>query len=155
METTINIHIDVLKIIACAADAKGLSRSKIIHTLLKKVMVKSSEVLRMGRLVQYQEKHPPDEWHTFHIVLREDEYEYFMDLKKLLKMSISLILAIAVKKYISDLLNSNLTDNNRFRNYVIVMETIDSIICWKLYWGYPPEIMDAIPKTHQKTRISV
>ncbi|TFH43697.1 MAG: hypothetical protein E4G96_00500 [Chrysiogenales bacterium] len=48
METTVNIHIDVLKIIACAADAKGLSRSKMIHALLKKVMVKSFRSIEDG-----------------------------------------------------------------------------------------------------------
>ena len=95
---------------------------------------------RMGKMVQYQNRRNPDAWHTFHLQVREDDYEYFLDLRKLLKMSVSLILAYAVEKFLDKLLKNNNTDNNRYCNYVIVKDVIDDIICWKFIWGFPPNL---------------
>ena len=80
----------------------------------------------------------------FHLVVREDDYEYLLDLRKFLKMSVSLIIAYAVKKFLGKNKN-NITDNNRYKNYVLVKEMVDNIICWRLFWGYPPSIGEYIP----------
>jgi hypothetical protein len=84
-----------------AAQSRGVSRSEMIAILIKKVMDDLSIQGRMGKLVQYQERRKRSEWHKFHWYVREDDYEYFLDLKKLLKMSVSLILAYAVDKYLA------------------------------------------------------
>ena len=63
-----------------------------------------------------------------------EECEYFLDLRKLLKLSVSLILVYAVEKFLDKLLKKNSTDNNRFRNYVFIKDVIDDIICWKFIW---------------------
>jgi hypothetical protein len=149
METTINIQVDILKRIAQAASIKKISRSKMIITLLEMMMEKPSHPLRLGRLVQYQERSRPENWQTFHISFKEDEYEYFQDLKKLLKFSISLLIALAVKKFLNNSgVNIN-TDNYLFNNYLVVQEIVDSIICWRLYWGYPAEILEQMKKLNQ------
>ena len=77
-----------------------------------------------------------------------DEYEYFLDLRKLLKKSISAIVAYAVKKYFKGIIKSNITDNYPFKNYVIIKETINNVITWRLFWGYP-EKMEKILSTQQ------
>ena len=140
METTINIRTDILEKIILAAHSKGISRSELIVVLIKNVMDTISDPERMGRLIQYQERRSQDEWHTFHWCVREDEYEYFLDLKKLLKMSLSLIVAYAVEKFLDKIMKGNITDNNRYRNYVIIREFIDNIICWRFIWGFPPNL---------------
>ena len=73
--------------------------------------------------------------------------EYFQDLRKLLKMSVSLLLALAVKKFLDDPTVTIDTDNYLFKSYLIVKEIVDSITCWRLYWGYPPGIMHTLQKT--------
>jgi hypothetical protein len=140
METTLNIHTDISKKITRAAQTRGISRSEMIAILIKKVMDDVSNPGRMGKMIQYQKRSRPDEWQTFHLYVREDDYEYFLDLRKLLKMSVSLILAYAVEKYLFKLLKKDSTDNNRYRNYVIIKDVIDDIICWKFIWGFPPNI---------------
>jgi hypothetical protein len=140
METTINIHVNILKKITRAAKSSGSSRSQIITILIKKAMDDISNPARMGRMVRYQKRRRPDEWHTFHLQLRIDDYEYFQDLRKLLKMSISLILAYAVKKFLTRLLKTKNTDNNRYKNYIVLRETIDDIISWRFIWGFPPNL---------------
>jgi hypothetical protein len=140
METTLNIQTGVLVKIATAARSRSFSRSEMIAILLKKVMDDISNPGRMGRMVQYQGRSRPDEWHTFHFQVRPDDYEYFIDLRKLLKMSVSLILAYAVEKFLDKLEKNNTTDNNRYRNYIIAREIVEDIICWKFIWGFPHNI---------------
>ena len=140
METTLNIHADILKQIARAAQANGISLSEMIVLLIQKATADIANPGRVGRMVQYQGKRSPREWHVFHVQVREDMYEYWLDLRKLLKMSVSLILAYAVKKFLCKLMKINCTDNYLYKNYIIVKEVIDSVIVWKFIWGYPPNL---------------
>lgn len=140
METTLNIHSDLLHKITLAARTGKKSRSETIMTLIKKIMDDVSQPSRFGAPVRYQERISEEEWKTFHLVVREDDYEYLLDLRKLLKMSVSRILACAVKKFLRQPTRTLFTDNNRYKNYVIIKEVIDDIICWRLFWGYPPSI---------------
>ena len=149
METTVNIHVDLFNSITREARAKGISRSKMIISLLEMMMEKPSQPLRFGRPVQYQKKKKPEEWHTFHISLREDEYEYFQDLRKLLKMSISFIIASAVMDFLNNPDVTIPTDNYLFNSYLVVREIVDSIICWRLYWGHPVSIMQEMKKLNR------
>lgn len=140
METTLNMRLDISNMISMAALRKGISRSELVLILFKKVMDDIPDPGRMGNMVQYQERRDKNEWLKFHLVLRVDEYEYVLDLKKLLKMSVSLILAYAVEKFLNKLMKRNNTDNYRYKNYLIVREIIDNLICWKFIWGFPPNI---------------
>jgi hypothetical protein len=152
METTLNIQADALKKITEQAIAAGVSRSAIIIFLLKKSMDNVSNPGRFGSLVKYQKRSGEAEWHSFHIKLRVDDYEYLLDLRKLLKMSVSLILACAVERYLNKkqtTINNHWekykADKNRYMNYIIIGEVISNVICWKLFWGFPPNIAQHLP----------
>jgi len=140
METTINIRIDILEMISSAAQQKGISRSELITILIKKFMDDIANPGRIGKMIQYQKRCKTGSWHKFHLCVREDEYEYFLDLRKLLKMSASLILAYAVDKFLNKIMGSKETDNYRYKNYIIAMEMMDNVICWKFIWGFPPNL---------------
>jgi hypothetical protein len=145
METTLNINTAIFEKITTAAHLKGISRSKLIIILIKKVMDDIPEPGRFGTLVRYQKKCKPDDWHVFHVRVRMDDYEYLLDLRKLLKMSVSLILSYAVMKFLNKFLNRNNTDNYQYSNYVIIKDMIDNIPYWKLIWGYPPNLEKILP----------
>jgi hypothetical protein len=144
IETTINLHADTLGKINEAARARGISRSRVIMHLMKRVMDDISKPEYPGRMVRYQKKSSPENWRTFHLHAKEDEYEYLLDLRKLLKRSVSLILAGAVKKYLGKLKTKNFTDNCLFKDYVLVRDTINGIICWKFIWGFPHGIKNIL-----------
>jgi hypothetical protein len=140
METTLNIHAAILDKIIQIAKIKGLSRSEIISVLLTQIMGDIREPKPIGRLIRYQQRHRPEDWRTVHVTWRLDVYEYLQDLRRLLKLSISLMLADAVQKFFSKLLKQNKIDNYRYMNYVLIKETIDNIICWRHIWGFPPDL---------------
>ncbi len=136
MNTTLNIHLPILKQIMKAAKLRRISPSEMIVILLKLAMEDISNPGRLGKMVRYQKRRNPKEWHVFHIKIREDVYEYWLDLRKLRKMSVSLILANAVRKFLKSP-ETNFTDNYHFTNYAIIKEVIDNVIVWKLIWGVP------------------
>jgi hypothetical protein len=152
METTMNIQVDVLRVINEQAQASGISRSQLIIFLIKKAMDDISEPRRFGSLVRYQDRGIPGEWHAFHIRLRPDDYEYLLDLRKLCKMSVSLILAYCAGRY---LLKKDKTmkktvllsggDKNRYGNYVVIKDVYRGIVLWKLFWGFPPGLEEHLP----------
>ncbi len=137
METTLNIHTDIFRQIAKAARSNNITCSEMILYLIKKTARDISNPGRIGRLVQYQDRARPKEWRVFHVRVREDMYEYWLDLRKLLKMSVSLILAQAVKRYLNKPIKINSTDNNLCKNYIILKKIVDSVVVWKFVWGFP------------------
>lgn len=139
METTININLEIMKKIENASKKLEISCSDVIIILMKNVMADLKNHEDLGIMVRYQ-KSSPGNWHVFHINLRQDDYEYFLDLRKLMKMSVSNILAYAVMKYLIIIRRKNITDKYLFKNYVIFKELIDSVITWRLVWGFPPII---------------
>jgi hypothetical protein len=152
METTLNLHVDILKKITLESRKRGISRSEMIVFLLKKSMEKVSNPGHFGSLVRYQMRSSPEEWHVFHIKLRVDDYEFMLDMRKLLKMSVSLILARAVQRFLqrtTKTINSYFkkykADKYRFRNYVIIRETVSHVVSWRFLWGFPPNIGDYFP----------
>jgi hypothetical protein len=144
METTLNIHADIQKKIEETVISKGIIRRELIVLLLNKIMDETRHSVKMGRLVQYQKRRPRKEWRRVHVRFEADEYEYFLDLRKLMKMSLSHILAVAVEKYIDEISKGKRADKNRYTNYLIINEEIDSISCWRMIWGYPPSIASAL-----------
>ncbi|MBN2077548.1 MAG: hypothetical protein JW838_01190 [Spirochaetes bacterium] len=137
METTLNIHTSTLEKITTAARVKGIPRSVLILILIKKTMNEISEPGKLGTVVRYQSRQRPEEWRIFHLQVKPDEYEYFLDLRKLLKMSVSLILAMAVKKYINEMEIIS-TDNYQYKDYTLVKKAIGSTFSWHIIWGCPP-----------------
>ncbi len=151
MKTTLNIQIDLLDQIKKVALSNGISCSEMIALLLKRIMQEIGNPENLGIMVEYQDRCDPSRWHVFHVQVKEDTYEYWLDLRKLLKMSVSLILARAVKKYLWKPMKIGGNDNYRFTNYMISKETMDSIIIWKFIWGIPynlQKLTHIVPNSH-------
>lgn len=140
MKTTLYIRTDIWDQIISAARLNGVSASEMIIRLIKEAMKDIKNPGRLGKMVQYQKRRPSFEWCTQHVRMPDDVYEYWLDLRKLLKMSVSLILADAVKKYLGKPMKISKGDNYRFTNYMIMKEVIDSVIIWKFIWGIPPNL---------------
>ncbi|MCP4138078.1 MAG: hypothetical protein GY754_44355 [bacterium] len=150
IKTTINFRVPVLEKVTAAAESLGISRTKIIIRLLKMVMNEKSFPVIMGRAAQYQDDDPdPDNWHKFHISFQEDEFEFFIDLRKLLKKSVSAVVASAVEEYLDTILgltpeDSLKSDSYRFHHYVISSSEMHGVISWQFFWGLPEKTADLL-----------
>ncbi len=143
INTTVYMHNNILsRIMKITGNSKKLRGSTII-TFLKRAMRDNKKLLRGFRSVKYQNSDSHDKWNTIHVTFREDDYEYFIDMRKLYKMSVSLILAYAVRKYFFEIMNKLKkkfqSDNNPPYNYLFVRDVIDGVVSWRLYWGFPSD----------------
>jgi hypothetical protein len=90
-----------------------------------------------GRTTRYQPSQKDSHWISFHLSLSENDYEHLTDLRKFLKMSVSLMLALAVEEFASERLRDNYPPSPQI-NY-----TID---------GYMNKIVERIVIKYQSLR---
>lgn len=66
--------------------------------------------------------------------------KYALELIKLPKMSVSLILAIVIDKFLKRFFKARKADNHQIQNYMIMKRIIDEITHWIFIWRYQPSI---------------
>ena len=141
--TTLNIHVDILSKIEAAAERFKKSKRAIIVMLLKRLMLDYKLQKLAFSTVKYQDDDMEENWHCFHIRFREDENEYFVDMRKVCKLSVSHLLAIAVRRFLYRITRKRerefVANYPFFVNYVMGRRVIDGIISYHFYWGFPYE----------------
>ena len=148
--TTLNIHKGVFEKISAAAEKLNKSKREIIVLLLMKLMGDYNSFRFRFSAVAYQPDADEDSWHCFHINFREHEYEYFTDLRKLTKFSVSFLLRIAVYRYLDKLTESfdEPTDNYlMFKDYTVLHKDIDGFLVWTFIWGAPAYYLNTLDLT--------
>lgn len=147
IETTININIDTKFRLVNAASKCGISVSSLIVKLMKRALKRPDYMARSFTRIQYQKRVPQQERRRLHLTLIARDYEYFLDMRKIYKRSVSLLVAICTDTHLDTLLNEvhsdkydEDADNYPFENYLMIQETCGPISCWKIYWGIPENL---------------
>ena len=147
METTINMHRETYELLTATAKETGINRSCLIkHAVLfyGEDMGDISEDFFTS--VSYQNSDLKKNWHKFHITLSPAEYNFFIDLRNLLKLSVSRIVATALEKYLELLVHPELalkdTDNSPVPAYSFQVETGSRPQKHVKWWGIPEKIPD-------------
>lgn len=144
VETTVNIDPGVLMKLNRAADETGMNRSEIVVMVMRKALKDFSRCAPHDRAVRYQGKSAAITRRRLHLALFRRDYEYFLDMRKFFKRSVSLMVVFSVNEYLDNVIKMVLDDNYNseadnypYQNYLIVPEMVDDVICWKIYWGKP------------------
>lgn len=143
IETTININSNLLLRVHNVSGKPGRSRRIVISWLLGRLSGDREMPLVSWSRIRYQERDKERNWEESHLYLTPVEYELFLDLKKVYKMSGSYLIAFAIEKYLNELLlqNAGIADNYRFANYGLSRFVVNKVVCWTQYWGVPPKLM--------------
>jgi hypothetical protein len=88
-----------------------------------------------GSPIRYQIKRDNGYWQVFHIRLNDCDYEFFLDLRKVLKLSVSRILALAVEKYLGE--EIEYVDKYLFDGYSIEVYEYAYGRIWRIKWKKP------------------
>ena len=144
IQTSVNVLKDILEKIEHAANAAGKTRNEMIILLIMEAIKKKDTAIQYGRSVQYQDSAPKENWERPHIYLSEYEREYLLDVRKFLKMSVSFLLAFAVREYLDEILKK-LTgfkplkgwDNYLYNGYSFSYGVYKSSLHLGIYWGKP------------------
>ena len=143
--TTLNLEISTHRELKQLAEAKGISVTRTIVTLMKLMSYEVKHRKMPERLVEYQKLSEGEEWHTCHVYWTFEEYQHFVDMRHFLKMSVSFLVATALRKYAHILLDSSSPelwdDKNLFPHYSLVKKTVSGqqffITCWGKPTKYP------------------
>ncbi len=142
IETTINIKYDLLAKIADVATSQSISINRIITILIDKMLKRCPIQAKLFNTVKYQETKDDIIWHTLHVSFNEDVYEKALDLRKVMKMSVSFIVARAIEIYlnevIKDLSKKGDTDNYS-RDYVFISSKYNRLLNFTIFWGNPQD----------------
>ncbi len=120
-------------------ELSGISINKIVSKLLKTTTERKKIKPRLYRAVKYQKKeYECQEFRNLHIDLDEVLYERCLDMRKVFKLSVSLILAICITEYSEDLFRKETSTDNYMQNYVLFCLGDSEFSGYIVYWSTPP-----------------
>ena len=142
IDTTVNMNSETRVRLAAAMEITGAGREELISALLRYVGRCTRVPGDVCRRVRYQERKPGREWRKVHLRLKYDEYEFFSDVRKLFKWSVSYAIAWALSVYFNEIvaLIKGKPDKYRYRNYLIKSFSLEGINCFIICWGIPRTI---------------
>lgn len=149
VDTTIYVHETTLQLVDVAIARTGKKRNHIIIALLERAMADSTMRIKTGCAVRYQERDCSARWRTVHVRLKGEEAEYFTDMRKFFKRSVSLLLAEAARAYLAELVENaheGKMDNYPFSGYSLSREVKDGLVLWHICWGSPPNPSGGLPR---------
>lgn len=115
MKTRIYMKHDIHIMLKQTAADMGMSSKKLMVMAMREYLQKRVNKKQVYRPVTYQSGSVGETWHNFHIDLEAEDYEIFTDMRNVYKMSVSLIVALAVGWFINTLKKSIIT--KRMDNY--------------------------------------
>ncbi len=155
-ETTTCISYNHLEILSSYSEKMNIPiRTLIVYLIMYSAKHEKNQVNAFKR-VAYRKRNPENPWKRLHLVVYYSEYEFFLDVKKLWKMSLAKIIEFCMEnvldefiQYFSKLIKEINTDNypHNFpsyyenRSYTFDFHREKGIHCLKFYWGPPPEIL--------------
>jgi hypothetical protein len=148
LKTSLNMGTDTLTRVTWAAEQLDRPMREIVVILLRRVMRDIDRFQGGFTLVKYQKGRPGRKWHCFCIEYYEDENEFFTDLRKLSRFSLSNLVAIAAKRYLLEIVRgekNGILKYLHYCDYLIRQQTIDGIRSWIFYWGIPEKRMNTYP----------
>ena len=148
IETTTCISYEHLDILHAHAAKHDMSLRTFISALIGFAAQSQKADICYFKQIKYRPK--GSEWKRLHLVLYNDEYEFFLDVKKLWKMSLAMVIAYCIDNVLFKFLEfltkveedeDYYTDNYRYSGYAVEIGEDADIFFFTLYWGPHPAIV--------------
>jgi hypothetical protein len=142
IDTTIYINKKLSARLDRCSCVHGISRSKIACLLIDRFVKEKKPPCSLFRSVKYQARDSQHEWETRHIYFSNQMYEQSSDIRKFFKLSVSLLISLAIRLYLDELekklkgegKNRNITDNY-LNAYFCVYNNDNYTHDFHIYWG--------------------
>ncbi len=141
IKTTYNTKLFLYIKVVQASKGNNITQSYIINELFKQFYNNFYVKELKNTRIKYQKRGENIVYQLLHATLDYDLYEKSQDLKKILKMSISYILAVAIEKYL-DIVIGKITNNvsdNYYHNYILILKNPKKNLSYTVFWDYPDE----------------
>ncbi|HOJ28063.1 MAG TPA: hypothetical protein PL059_03235 [Spirochaetota bacterium] len=149
IETTTCISYKHLEILKFYAEKKNMSLRTFVSSIISFAALCEKGDIQYFKQIQYRTRNE-GEWKRLHLVLYNDEYEFFLDVKKLWKMSLAKVIAYCLDNVLYEFLEflakaeedeDYYTDNYRYSGYTFEIGDEENIFFCKFYWGPHPTIV--------------
>ena len=143
IETTVYLEEETVERISAAASERGVSRSALIASLMKRMSLAHREYASASRRVRYRERDGEVVKRRVHVCVEKGEYELFIDERKVFKLSVSFIISIALERFLGEVLELIEVSHDTYRcqNYAIMQIDVENVPAWVIYWGIPTRIL--------------
>jgi len=138
VQTSFHIHVNIFNKLLRAEKRTGLPLLNIIS----EIMYQFAKDYRNNQIIQgtvkYQKRDTKDNWKRFRVALEPDDYELFTDMRKVMKRSVSYLIALAVKKYLNRIINKILKKAYKFSQFIhqSIGKNLRHIKEWVLIWKF-------------------
>jgi len=133
-ETTLYIKQDLCEKLDDAAEKMNVSRSALVAALLREYMKRNRAGDKAFMKLKYQDSDGDTRFMTKSICLRKDIYELWCNVRKVYKLSASLLIALAIEFYLNDLLEDK-KPFNYGSLYVSRVKYYDCFCVNTIIWG--------------------
>ncbi len=140
INTTINIKSSLLFMLSEVSGDHGLSINKIIMILIYKLLKNCSIKATLFNTVKYQRTVDDIAWHTLHVSFSGDIYEKALDLRKVMKMSVSYLIARAIELYLNEVINEisqKKHADNYLQEYAFISGKNKKSLNFTIFWHAP------------------
>lgn len=140
IHTTVNLGMSDAVFLDKNAEKLGMPRSRLLVLLMRKMLVHWKQMKRNFSSVKYQKNTAGEEWKVVHVFLEAGDYEVFIDMRKFFKRSVSALVAMAIKKYLKEIIADGKDDIKGYcDNYKLIGYQFDgkldkNCICWHITW---------------------
>ncbi len=137
IDTTVNISKKNRKIIDKISNDFKISKNEVIIYLIQQYLNTINNDPKIFSRVSYQPRDSFAEWKAIHVYFSPGFYEKCSDLRKIFKLSLSYIIAIAINQYSSN------NQQNRLDNYPVqyffFYKNNQNCSTISIIWGIPSQ----------------
>ncbi len=139
IKSSVNINISKLSLLENFSEANELSVNEVVTLLLRKILKDGKYSARKFRAVKYQEIDPDKNWDTLTVYFEDVDYEFFTDMRKFFKESVSLLLSKAIDLFLDTILTEvkEILLNYANSDWDIRKDDVEIGVIWSIYWIKP------------------
>jgi len=139
IKSSVNINIGKLSLLENFSKINEVSINEVVTLLLRKIMEDGKYSAKKFRAVKYQKIDPDKNWDTLTVYFEDVDYEFFTDMRKFFKESVSLLLSKAIELFLNTILSEvkEILLNYADSDWDISMDDIETGTIWTIFWIKP------------------
>ncbi len=139
IKSSVNINIGKLSLLENFSEVNELSVSEVVTLLLRKILEDGKYSAKKFHAVKYQEVDPDKNWETQTVYFEDVDYEFFTDMRKFFKESVSLLLSKAIDLFLDTILSEveEILLNYADSDWDIRRDDVEVGAIWIIYWIKP------------------
>jgi len=139
IKSSVNINIGKLSLLENFSEVSKLPVNEIVALLLRKIMKDGKYSAKKFRAVKYQEIDPDKNWDTLTVYFEDVDYEFFTDMRKFFKESVSLLLSKAIDLFLDTILSEveEILLNYADSDWDIRRDDVETGVIWSIFWIKP------------------